>query len=122
MHEMSLCEGIRRVVDSAAAAPDISRVTRVRLTVGRFAGVEKPALLGQPSRLTRDRDRNDRDIRLHCDLEGGTAERSQSVLGGAGALREDQDAVSSACAIDACPNEPVDAERVGAGSLEGSCP
>ncbi|MHC9234545.1 hydrogenase maturation nickel metallochaperone HypA [Pseudooceanicola sp. 502str34] len=44
MHEMSLCEGIRRVVDSAAAAPDISRVTRVRLTVGRFAGVEKPAL------------------------------------------------------------------------------
>jgi len=44
MHEMSLCEGIRRVVDQAAAAPDIQRVTRVRLEIGRFAGVEKPAL------------------------------------------------------------------------------
>ena len=44
MHEMSLCEGIRRVVDQAAAAPEINRVTRVRLEIGRFAGVEKPAL------------------------------------------------------------------------------
>jgi hydrogenase nickel incorporation protein HypA/HybF len=44
MHEMSLCEGIRRVVDEAASAPDINRVTRVRLEIGRFAGVEKPAL------------------------------------------------------------------------------
>jgi len=44
MHEMSLCEGIRRVVDQAASAPEISRVTRVRLEIGRFAGVEKPAL------------------------------------------------------------------------------
>ncbi len=44
MHEMSLCEGIRRVVDQAAAAPDIDRVTRVRLEIGSFAGVEKEAL------------------------------------------------------------------------------
>jgi hydrogenase nickel incorporation protein HypA/HybF len=44
MHEMSLCEGIRRVVDQAASDPGIARVTRVRLEIGRFAGVEKPAL------------------------------------------------------------------------------
>lgn len=44
MHEMSLCEGIRRVVDQATAAPDIARVTKVRLEIGRFAGVEKCAL------------------------------------------------------------------------------
>ena len=44
MHEMSLCESIRRVVDEAAAAPDIARVTRVRLEIGRFSGVEKTAL------------------------------------------------------------------------------
>ncbi len=44
MHEMSLCEGIRRVVDQAAAAPEIERVTKVRLEIGRFAGVEKEAL------------------------------------------------------------------------------
>ncbi len=43
MHEMSLCEGIRRVVDQAAG-PEVSRVTRVRLEIGRFAGVEKDAL------------------------------------------------------------------------------
>ncbi|WP_109563103.1 hydrogenase maturation nickel metallochaperone HypA [Jannaschia seohaensis] len=41
---MSLCEGIRRVVDQAAAGEDVTRVTRVRLEIGRFAGVEKPAL------------------------------------------------------------------------------
>ncbi|WP_425052422.1 hydrogenase maturation nickel metallochaperone HypA [Psychromarinibacter sp. S121] len=44
MHEMSLCEGIRRVVDQAAASDEIARVTRVRLEIGRFAGVEKHAL------------------------------------------------------------------------------
>jgi len=44
MHEMSLCEGIRRVVDQAAAAPEINRVSRVRVEIGRFAGVEKKAL------------------------------------------------------------------------------
>ena len=44
MHEMSLCEGIRRVVEQAAASEEIARVTRVRLEIGRFAGVEKQAL------------------------------------------------------------------------------
>lgn len=44
MHEMALCEGIRRVVDQAADRPDVTRVTRVRLEMGRFAGVEKLAL------------------------------------------------------------------------------
>ena len=44
MHEMSLCEGIRRVVDQAASADDIARVTKVRLELGRFAGVEKDAM------------------------------------------------------------------------------
>ncbi len=44
MHEMSLCEGIRRVVDDAAKSPEVSKVTRVRLEIGRFAGVEKGAL------------------------------------------------------------------------------
>lgn len=43
MHEMSLCEGIRRVVEQAAG-PEVQRVTRVRLEIGRFAGVEKEAL------------------------------------------------------------------------------
>ncbi len=44
MHEMSLCEGIRRVVDDAARSEEIARVTRVRLEIGRLAGVEKDAL------------------------------------------------------------------------------
>ncbi|MEL6196213.1 MAG: hydrogenase maturation nickel metallochaperone HypA [Pseudomonadota bacterium] len=44
MHEMSLCEGIREVVETQARAHAAGRVTRVRLEIGRFAGVEKPAL------------------------------------------------------------------------------
>ncbi len=44
MHEVSLCEGIRRIIDEAAAAPEIGRVSKVRLEIGRFAGVEKSAL------------------------------------------------------------------------------
>ncbi|MEM6677594.1 MAG: hydrogenase maturation nickel metallochaperone HypA [Pseudomonadota bacterium] len=44
MHEMSLCEGIREVVEAQAAAHDVNRITRVRVEIGRFAGVEKPAL------------------------------------------------------------------------------
>lgn len=44
MHEMSLAEGIRRIVDQATDRPDVTRVTRVRLEIGRFAGVEKQAL------------------------------------------------------------------------------
>lgn len=44
MHEMSLCEGIRRIVEEQAAAHAVSRITRVRVEIGRFAGVEKDAL------------------------------------------------------------------------------
>ena len=44
MHEMSLCEGIREVVEAQARAHAVMRVTRVRLEVGRFAGVERQAL------------------------------------------------------------------------------
>ncbi|SHF36551.1 Hydrogenase-3 nickel incorporation protein HypA [Ruegeria intermedia] len=44
MHEMSLCEGIRQVIEDQARANGVSRVRRVRLEIGRFAGVEKPAL------------------------------------------------------------------------------
>ena len=44
MHEMSLCEGIRDVVEENARSHDVKRISRVRLEIGRFAGVEKPAL------------------------------------------------------------------------------
>ena len=44
MHEMSLAEGIRSVIDDQARAHGFARVTVVRLEIGRFAGVEKPAL------------------------------------------------------------------------------
>ena len=41
---MSLCEGIRDVIESHARTHDVQAVTRVRLEIGRFAGVEKSAL------------------------------------------------------------------------------
>lgn len=44
MHEMSLAEGIRRIIEDHAARVGFSRVRKVRLEIGRFAGVEKPAL------------------------------------------------------------------------------
>lgn len=44
MHEMSLCEGIRGVIEDQAAAHCVARITRVRVELGRFAGVEKDAL------------------------------------------------------------------------------
>lgn len=44
MHEMSLAEGIRRIVEEQAAAHGVARITRLRLEIGRFAGVEKDAL------------------------------------------------------------------------------
>lgn len=44
MHEMSLAEGIRQIIDAQAAAHGFQRVTALRLEIGRFAGVEKPAL------------------------------------------------------------------------------
>ncbi|MGP9790489.1 hydrogenase maturation nickel metallochaperone HypA [Roseinatronobacter sp. NSM] len=44
MHEMSLAEGIRQIIDDQARAQGFARVVRLRLEIGRFAGVEKPAL------------------------------------------------------------------------------
>ena len=44
MHEMSLAEGIRTIVEDQARAHGFSRVSLLRLEIGRFAGVEKPAL------------------------------------------------------------------------------
>jgi len=44
MHEMSLCEGIREVVEEHAHKNGVRSVVRLRLEIGRFAGVEKQAL------------------------------------------------------------------------------
>jgi hydrogenase nickel incorporation protein HypA/HybF len=44
MHEMSLCEGVRSVIEHAAVKNGFSGVKTVRLEIGKFAGVEKPAL------------------------------------------------------------------------------
>ncbi|WP_108258095.1 hydrogenase maturation nickel metallochaperone HypA [Mangrovicoccus ximenensis] len=44
MHEMSLCEGIREVIEDQARRHAIGEVRRVRVELGKFAGVEKPAL------------------------------------------------------------------------------
>jgi hydrogenase nickel incorporation protein HypA/HybF len=44
MHEMSVCEGIREVLIDQAKAHDVSKITRVRLEIGKFAGIEKDAL------------------------------------------------------------------------------
>jgi len=44
MHEMSLVEGIRAIVEDQARVHGFARVTRLRLEIGRFAGVEKSAL------------------------------------------------------------------------------
>lgn len=44
MHEMALCEGIREIVEDTARSHGVTRITRVRLELGRFCGVEKPAL------------------------------------------------------------------------------
>lgn len=44
MHEMSIVEGIRSAVEEAARVHSFSKVTRLRLEIGRFAGVEKQAL------------------------------------------------------------------------------
>ena len=44
MHEMSLVESIRAIVEDQARTHAFARVTRLRLEIGRFAGVEKQAL------------------------------------------------------------------------------
>ena len=44
MHEMSLCEGIRNLIAEQATIHKFAKVKRVRLEIGAFSGVEKPAL------------------------------------------------------------------------------
>lgn len=44
MHEMALCEGIRSVLEDQARTHNVTRIKTVRVEIGRFAGVEKPAL------------------------------------------------------------------------------
>ena len=44
MHEMSLCEGMRQVIEEQARAHAVQRISRVRVEIGRFAGVETDAL------------------------------------------------------------------------------
>lgn len=44
MHEMSLCESLLGVIEDSARQEGFTKVTRVRLEVGRFAGVELPAM------------------------------------------------------------------------------
>ena len=44
MHEMSLCEGMRGVIEEQARLHNVSQISRVRVEIGRFAGVETDAL------------------------------------------------------------------------------
>lgn len=44
MHEMALCESVVAAVEASAAQHGFARVRRIRLEIGRFAGVEIAAL------------------------------------------------------------------------------
>lgn len=44
MHEMSLVEGIRTIIHEHALSHGFTRVTVLRLEIGRFAGIERAAL------------------------------------------------------------------------------
>ncbi len=44
MHEMSLCESLIGVIEESAQKEGFTKVTRVRVEVGRFAGVEQSAM------------------------------------------------------------------------------
>ncbi|MFA5121985.1 hydrogenase maturation nickel metallochaperone HypA [Zavarzinia sp.] len=44
MHEMALCESVLAAIEDSAKANDFAKVTKVRLEIGRFAGVEVEAL------------------------------------------------------------------------------
>ena len=37
MHEMSLCEGMRSVIEEQARRHNVKRISRVRVEIGRFA-------------------------------------------------------------------------------------
>jgi hydrogenase nickel incorporation protein HypA/HybF len=43
MHEMSLVEGVRQLIDDAAGREGFSRVRSVRVEIGQLAGVEREA-------------------------------------------------------------------------------
>ena len=44
MHEISICEGIRAVIEDQARQHGFAAVRRITLEIGAFAGVEKSAL------------------------------------------------------------------------------
>lgn len=44
MHELAICESLLGLIEETAKAQDFRRVTRVRLEVGPFSGVEIEAL------------------------------------------------------------------------------
>ncbi|MBP2301074.1 hydrogenase maturation nickel metallochaperone HypA [Azospirillum picis] len=44
MHEMALCESLLQSMEEAGRSHGFSRVRKVRLEIGRFAGVETEAL------------------------------------------------------------------------------
>ena len=44
MHELAICESLLGLIEETAKAQDFHRVTRVRLEVGPFSGVEIEAL------------------------------------------------------------------------------
>jgi hydrogenase nickel incorporation protein HypA/HybF len=44
MHEMSLCEAMRAVIEQQARAHAVEKITRGRVEIGRFAAVETRAL------------------------------------------------------------------------------
>ena len=44
MHEISICEGIRGAIETAIAGENVHAIKTVRLEIGQFAGIEKPAL------------------------------------------------------------------------------
>ncbi|MDP1653121.1 MAG: hydrogenase maturation nickel metallochaperone HypA [Rhodocyclaceae bacterium] len=43
MHEMSLVEGVRELIEAAAAREGFSRVKQVRVEIGQLSGVEREA-------------------------------------------------------------------------------
>ncbi len=43
MHEMSLVEGVRELIEEAAAREGFSRVKQVRVEIGQLSGVEREA-------------------------------------------------------------------------------
>ncbi len=43
MHEMSLVEGVRELIENAAAREGFSRVNSVRVEIGQLSGVEREA-------------------------------------------------------------------------------